>query len=113
MKLNKHISELRAARLAGEAVRSIAARYNVSPSAIYQTFSRELGGTPLPGPANDNNPRRKTHMAARNGGCSTTSGLMPVTLPRIATLAKEPVPMSAREWLLAANDNATIQQVAA
>lgn len=101
MKLNKHISELRAARLAGEAVRSIAARYNVSPSAIYQTFSRELGGTPLPGPANDNNPFRVTAMSARNGGCSTTSGLMPVTLPRIATLDRESVKMSPRELALA------------
>lgn len=113
MKLNKHISELRAARLAGEAVKSIAARFEVSQSAIYQVFSRELGGTPLPGPANENNPRRKTHMSARNGGCSTTSGLMPVTLPRIPTLSRDPVPMSARERLLAANDNATSRQVAA
>lgn len=113
MKLNKHISELRAARLAGEAVRSIAARYNVSPSAIYQTFSRELGGTPLPGPANENRADRKTEMTARNGGCSTTSGMMPVTLPRIATMDRKPVAMSARERMLAANDNATSQQVAA
>lgn len=113
MKLNKHISELRAARLAGEAVRSIAARYNVSPSAIYQTFSRELGGTPLPGPANENNPLRVTKMVAHNGGCSTTSGMMPVTLPRIATMDREPVDLSARERMLAANDNATSQQVAA
>ena len=112
MKLNKHISELRAARLAGEAVRSIAARYNVSPAGIYQVFSRELGGTPMPGPANDNNPHRITAMTARNGGCSTTSGKMPVTLPRVPTLAKEPVPPSARELLLAANDN-TDRQVAA
>jgi hypothetical protein len=86
MHINPHINEMRAARLAGEAVKSIAERYVVKPSAIYQAFSRQLGGTPMPGPANDNNPKRVTRMTARNGGCSTTSGKMPVTLVRIPTI---------------------------
>ena len=113
MSATRRINELRAARLAGEAVKSIAERFGVTPSAAYQAFRRELGGTPLPGPANENNPLRVTKMVAHNGGCSTTSGMMPVTLPRIPTLSRDPVPMSARERLLAANDNATSQQVAA
>ncbi|MGF9564123.1 hypothetical protein AAIH70_11470 [Neorhizobium sp. BT27B] len=37
-------------------------------------------------PANDNHPDRTTRMSARNGGCSTTSGMMPVTLRRIPTI---------------------------
>jgi hypothetical protein len=100
MSATRRIQELRAARLAGEAVKSISARFQVSPSAVYQAFRRELGGTPLPGPANDNNPHRKTAMVARLGCCSTTSGKMPVTLPRIPTLDREPVAPSAREIAL-------------
>lgn len=33
---------------------------------------------------NDNNPLRVTRMVPFNGGCSTTSGRTPVTMPRIA-----------------------------
>lgn len=35
---------------------------------------------------NDNRPDRVTVMSPRNGGCSTTSGMMPVTLRRIPTI---------------------------
>lgn len=34
--------------------------------------------------ANDNNPDRITKMMPHNGGCSTTSGMMPVSLARSA-----------------------------
>lgn len=33
---------------------------------------------------NDNNPERVTRMVPFNGGCSTTSGRTPVTMPRLA-----------------------------
>ena len=78
------LADMHARREDGESVADIAARYNVKPMTIYQQFNRKLGGTPLPGPANDNHPTRKTHMTPRNGGCSTLSGLMPVSLPRVA-----------------------------
>lgn len=32
-------------------------------------------------PANDN--RRTVRMVARNGGCSTTSGMVPVSVPHV------------------------------
>lgn len=78
------LADMHARRENGERVADIAARHNVKPMTIYQQFNRKLGGTPLPGPANDNRPDRKTHMTARNGGCSTVSGLMPVTVARVA-----------------------------
>ena len=36
--------------------------------------------------ANDNHPDRVTRMTAYNGGCSTTSGLVPVSLVRVPTI---------------------------
>lgn len=36
--------------------------------------------------ANDNNPDRVTRLVAHNGGCSTLSGKVPVTLVRIPTI---------------------------
>ena len=81
------LAEMRAAREAGEAIKSIAERFGVNPKTIYQRFARDYGGSPLPGPANDNNPARVTRMAARNGGGgSGTCGLSPVTLKRIPTI---------------------------
>lgn len=38
---------------------------------------------------NDNNPDRVTRMVPFNGGCSTTSGKTPVTLPRLGCLGQE------------------------
>lgn len=38
---------------------------------------------------NDNNPSRVTRMVPHNGGCSTTSGKVPVTLPRLSCLGEE------------------------
>lgn len=73
-------------RSRGESVANIAASFNVKPGSIYQQFNRNFGGSPTPGPANDNNPTRVTRMTARNGGCSTLSGKMPVSLVRIPSL---------------------------
>lgn len=36
--------------------------------------------------ANDNNPQRVTRLTAYNGGCSTTSGMIPVTLARVSSI---------------------------
>lgn len=36
--------------------------------------------------ANDNNPDRVTRFVPHNGGCSTTSGMAAVTLPRIPSI---------------------------
>jgi hypothetical protein len=80
------LAKMRAARADGDSVAAIAERYGVKRGTVYQSFRRNMGGTPLPGPANENNPRRVTRMSARNGGCSTTSGMMPVTLVRIPSI---------------------------
>ena len=85
------LADMRSRRENGDTVADIAARHNVKTMTVYQRLRREYGtprlrreyGTPLPGPANDNNPYRVTRMTARNGGCSTTSGKMPVTVVRI------------------------------
>ena len=39
-----------------------------------------------PTAANDNNPRKTTRMVAYNGGCSTTSGMVPVSVQRLSFL---------------------------
>lgn len=40
-----------------------------------------------PAAANDNNPNNKTtRMVAYNGGCSTTSGMVPVSVQRLSFL---------------------------
>lgn len=83
------LADMHARRENGESVADIAARHNVKTNTVYQQFNRKFGGTPLPGPANDNNPRRKTHMTPRNGGCSTLYGLMPVTLARVLAAAND------------------------
>lgn len=81
------LADMRARRDSGEKVADIAARHNVKPMAAYQRMRRAFGlAERLPGPANDNNPSRVTRMTARNGGCSTVSGMMPVTLVRIPTV---------------------------
>ncbi len=36
--------------------------------------------------ANDNIPGRVTRMTAYNGGCSTTSGMVPVSLVRVPSI---------------------------
>ena len=79
------VAEMRALRQGGATINEIAAKAGIKPMTAYQRLRRAYGTTDtLPGPCNDNNPNRVTRMAARNGGCSTTSGLMPVTLRRLA-----------------------------
>lgn len=36
--------------------------------------------------SNDNNPERVTRFVPYNGGCSTTSGMTAVTLPRVPSI---------------------------
>ena len=81
------IAEMRAMKQDGATINEIAARAGLKPMTVYQRLRRTYGPTgTLPGPNNDNNPDRVTRMSARNGGCSTTSGLMPVTLRRLACI---------------------------
>jgi hypothetical protein len=89
----------------GASVAKIAAHWNMKPAAIYKRLNRSYGaGIPrsVPTPANDNRADRKTVMVPYNGGCSTTSGMVPVTLPRIPTLEAPEVPLSPREMAVAA-----------
>lgn len=80
------LADMHARRENGESVADIAARHNVKPMAAYQRLRRAYGLHKQRAfiPANDNNPDRTTHLAPHNGGCSTLSGLMPVSLPRVA-----------------------------
>ena len=80
------LQQMRARREAGATVKDIATQFGVKATTIYQQFNRKLGGTPVPGPANDNHPYLVTRKTPHNGGCSTTSGKMPVTLPRIPSI---------------------------
>lgn len=99
------LADMHARRLNGETVSAIAVRYNIKPMACYQRLRREYGlghypKTPLVA-ANDNNPRAVTRMVPSNGGCSTTSGIMPVSVQRIPTLDTAEVAPSERELLIA------------
>lgn len=83
------LADMHDRRLRGETDVEIATRYNVKPMAVYQRLRRTYGldaYSKNPGPANDNNPDRVTRMTARNGGCSSLSGKMPVSLVRIPSL---------------------------
>jgi hypothetical protein len=85
------VAEMRALRQGGANINEIAAKAGIKPMTAYQRLRRAYGTTdPLPGPCNDNNPNRVTRMSARNGGCSTVSGLMPVTLRRLACIDGAP-----------------------
>ena len=91
------LADMHARRENGESVADIAARHNVKPMAAYQRLRRTYGLHKQRAiiPANDTNPDRTTHLSPHNGGCSTLSGLMPVSLPRV---------------LAAANDNASASE---
>ncbi|WP_334155656.1 hypothetical protein [Agrobacterium pusense] len=85
------LADMHARRENGESVADIAARYNVKPMAAYQRLRRTYGLHKQRAfiPANDNNPDRTTHLSPHNGGCSTLSGLMPVSLPRVLAAAND------------------------
>lgn len=91
---NASMADMLAMRQGGASIADISKHAGLKPMTAYQRLRREYGvaalAPNLPGPANDNNPERVTRMTPRNGGCSTTSGMMPVTVRR----------------LVAANDNA-------
>lgn len=96
---NTSMADMLAMRQGGASIADIGRRAGLKPMTAYQRLRREYGVETLnlPGPANDNNPDRVTRMTPRNGGCSTTSGMMPVTVRRLA----------------AANDNAEDEVMAA
>ena len=110
---NASMADMLAMRQGGASIADIGRRSGLKPMTAYQRLRREYGVealAPLPGPANDNNPERVTRMTPRNGGCSTTSGMMPVTVRRLA--AAEPVVDEDEQAGAVVNDYA-LQQVAA
>lgn len=95
-KINKKMrDDMHARRLAGESPDIIAASYGLKPMTVYQHLCRHFGldtyrsADLRRSAANDNNPDRTTHLAPHNGGCSTLSGLMPVSLPRVLAAAND------------------------
>jgi hypothetical protein len=83
-------ADMYAMKAEGASVAQIAERWNMNPAAIYKRLNRSYGaGLPRVRPVadNDNNPDIITKMTAHNGGCSTTSGMMPVSLARSAQVA--------------------------
>lgn len=68
----------------GATLRAIAEKAGVSHVTVFQRLKllRTAAPAPIDPPkaANDNIPGRKVVMAPHNGGCSTTSGMVPVTL---------------------------------
>lgn len=105
-------ADMYARKAEGATIAEIASIWNLSRAAVYQRLNRSYGpGIPRNRPiaANDNNPDRATRMTAHNGGCSTISGLMPVSVQRVS----ESLPDDENtEAGLAVNDYA-LRQVAA
>ena len=84
---NASMAEMYAMRQGGASIAEISKTAGLKFGTTYQRMRREFGTDAirrtLPGPANDNNPERVTRMTPHNGGCSTTSGMMPVTVRRL------------------------------
>lgn len=83
------LADIHARRLKGEPLDEVAARHNVKPITAYQSLRRKFGLIEYPKrprAANDNVPGRVTRMSPHNGGCSTLSGMVPVTLARVPTV---------------------------
>ncbi|MBO9194372.1 hypothetical protein J5277_09665 [Rhizobium sp. 16-449-1b] len=87
-------ADMFAMRQEGASFQRIAARWGITPSAVKMRLSRDFRGlgqrvTPAElaaKAANDNNPDRKTVLSPHNGGCSTLSGMMPVSVRRVETV---------------------------
>lgn len=88
------LADMHARRENGESVADIAARYNIKPMSAYQRLRRAYGlGRTAPRifstPANDNRAGKSVVMTPHNGGCSTLSGLMRVSVPRVMAAAND------------------------
>ncbi|MBB6299955.1 hypothetical protein [Rhizobium leucaenae] len=83
-------AEMRALHRAGMSLRQIGDKFNMTgPGVFYR-----LGGNRKPlrdGPPLAANDNKFVKMIPHNGGCSTTSGLMPVSLARSADVEEEQV----------------------
>lgn len=86
------LADMHQRRLRGESCADIARSYGIKEMTVYQRLRREHGVATYKAAdlkmaaANDNHPDRVTRMMPHNGGCSTTSGRVPVTLARIPTI---------------------------
>ena len=78
------LAEMEKLALEGATTRQIADRFGVGHMTVYYAINGRK--PPRMVADNDNHPDRVTVMSPRNGGCSTTSGMMPVTLRRIPTI---------------------------
>jgi len=80
-------ADLHARRADGSSYRKIAEAVGMKTMTVYQHLRRRGILTAMPvrlESANDNNPERVTRMSPHNGGCSTLSGMMPVSVKRLA-----------------------------
>jgi len=75
---------VRSLRSAGLTFRQIADRLDIGIASAHRAISPQPTKR-LPLAANDNKVLRRV---ANNGGCSTTSGMVEVSLPRVATLER-------------------------
>lgn len=78
------LGQILAMKAAGNSFQKIADALGLGKTTVIEAVNGRK--PPRPVAANDNHPNRVTRMSARNGGCSTTSGKMPVTLVRIPTI---------------------------
>ncbi|MBB4192750.1 helix-turn-helix domain-containing protein [Rhizobium aethiopicum] len=110
MEPTEMMRSLRAQKLS---LREIADRLGVSHQTVFYALGGKRSKTPKRTAANDNSTAgRVVRLSPWNGGCSTTSGMAPVTVPHIPTLDTAEVEPSDRELLLAGLQVAS-QQVAA
>jgi AcrR family transcriptional regulator len=98
----EQIETMRSMRAQNLSLRDIADRLGVSHQTVFYALGGKRRKAPKRAAANDNSMAgRVVRMAPWNGGCSTTSGMAPVTLPHIPTLDTAEVEPSERELLLA------------
>lgn len=97
------LAEIQKLRAAGATTRAIADKFGVGHMTVHYALNGRKAARQVAD--NDNHPDRTTRMMPHNGGCSTTSGKMPVTLRRIPTMDKPLLPC-------VANDNQPTQVAA-